>query len=184
MMLLHTCCADCALKILDSIHTELKLNPADISLYFYNPNIHPESEFHARRKALTDVFQNKGYKLIIAPWQPAHFFTALNGKTDPANRCPKCWYLRLNHTFSFAKEYNYDTISTTLLSSKYHDMIRIKKYGETLAKSHSLRFYVPQNINKDASHAGFYKQNYSGCVYSLLEKMHSKYLKPENFSSP
>jgi epoxyqueuosine reductase len=176
MFLLHTCCADCTLKMLDSIHTELKLESADIGLYFYNPNIHPESEFHARRKALSDVFRDQGYKLIIAPWQPAHFFNALNGNSNQESRCPKCWHLRLETTAKYAKKNDYTTFSTTLLSSKYHDMDVIKQYGCDLAKKMGLTFFIPQKIDKDTSHAGFYKQNYSGCAYSLLEKMHSKYI--------
>jgi epoxyqueuosine reductase len=158
-----------------AIEAEFHIAKPDIGLYFYNPNIHPESEFHARRKALTDVFKDQDYKVIIAPWQPAHFFNALNGAPNPSNRCPQCWLLRLKQTASFAKDHNYSAFSSTLLSSKYHDLHLIETYGRKLAQQYSLTFIVPQHIDKDANHAGFYKQNYSGCVYSLLEKMESKY---------
>jgi len=56
MILIHICCADCGLKMVDEVKRDLKLANSDISLYFYNPNIHPEAEFTARMKAVQRVF--------------------------------------------------------------------------------------------------------------------------------
>lgn len=169
MLLLHTCCADCALKLTAVLEVPT-------TLYFYNPNIHPESEFHARRQALQTVFKAKGYPVIIAPWQPAHFFTALKGEQRFPLRCSLCWRLRLEHTFAYAKAHDFNQVSTTLLSSLYHDRAKITAIGKKLAKHYQLEFVLPTTINQDQCTAGFYKQNYAGCVYSLLEKLHQKYL--------
>jgi len=46
-MLLHVCCAPCALPIIEYL---LEKKVKDITLYFYNSNIYPREEYNKRLK--------------------------------------------------------------------------------------------------------------------------------------
>ena len=49
-LLMHTCCAPCSVYCIDSLRAE-KIEP---TVYWYNPNIHPYTEYKARRDCLKD----------------------------------------------------------------------------------------------------------------------------------
>ena len=51
-ILIHTCCADCLLNTLSSLSKQ-----KDITVLFYNPNIHPRAEFLERLNAVKIVLQ-------------------------------------------------------------------------------------------------------------------------------
>jgi epoxyqueuosine reductase len=180
MMLIHTCCADCSLKIIDSIKHDPKMDNEECHLYYYNPNIHPQSEFTARQIALSKIATENNIKLIIANWTPGDYFSAVNKLDqtkiwDSSTRCPICWQVRLEKTFKYAKENCYNRVTTTLLTSKYMQKGVILKIGCDLAKSTGIDFYSPEEVNCQLSTRGFYKQNYCGCAYSLITRMKEKY---------
>jgi len=180
MLLVHTCCTNCALNLLKSIEAEQGIDPSDITLYYYNPNIHPESEWHARRQALQDTHSKLGYNIIIEPWKPRDYFDTIkhlsSSITNPQLRCPHCYYLRLQHTFQYAADHNIDTVTTTMLTSSYMDREAIRRMGTALAAKYHLSFYIPTKLTCDLCTKGFYKQNYCGCVYSLTDRLSEKYL--------
>jgi predicted adenine nucleotide alpha hydrolase (AANH) superfamily ATPase len=180
MLLLHTCCADCGLKILAAIHRDPVMKDEAIHLYYYNPNIHPQSEFTARELALQKVAGQLKLKLIIANWTPEDYFQAMQGLDDiqirdKTKRCPLCWQLRLSKTFDFAKENGYSHATSTLLSSKYSQKGVILDIGAQFYRKTGVVFYQPPAIDCNLKTAGFYKQNYCGCVYSLMERLREKY---------
>lgn len=75
-LLLHACCADCLLKFVDSIKQE-NTNISDIVVYFYNPNIHPRSEYLSRLKAIQKICQENKIKIIVPDWSPREWFKTL-----------------------------------------------------------------------------------------------------------
>ena len=48
-LLMHTCCAPCSVYCID----ELRLMGIEPTLYWYNPNIHPYTEYVARINWIT-----------------------------------------------------------------------------------------------------------------------------------
>ena len=48
--LLHICCAPCANQCIDSLRAE----GIDLTGLWYNPNIHPFTEYRARRNCLRE----------------------------------------------------------------------------------------------------------------------------------
>jgi len=66
-MLLHTCCAACALPIIEYLLKEEKVK--DITLYFYNPNIYPEEEYKKRLKDVKKVAKIYKLKLIVGKYE-------------------------------------------------------------------------------------------------------------------
>jgi predicted adenine nucleotide alpha hydrolase (AANH) superfamily ATPase len=165
-LLLHACCADCILKFVDSIRQE-NSEIDEIVAYFYNPNIHPRSEYLSRLKAIQKVAEENKIELVIPDWSPKEYFEKIKKKE---NRCEKCWKLRLEKTFEYAKNKNFDLVSSTLITSHYQNGEKIKEIAKELEKEYKVKFLIPKNISKDLKTSGFYKQNYCGCAYSLVEK--------------
>lgn len=85
-LLIHACCADCLLKILQSrtvLQGKIVLikDIEEIVIYYYNPNIHPRSEYQSRLKAMQLMF--KDIKLIIPDWKPSEWFEKQNPSKSP-----------------------------------------------------------------------------------------------------
>lgn len=187
-VLLHTCCADCALKFIESIKEDKSI--AELVLYYYNPNIHPRSEYQSRLKAMKQIAEENKIKLVIPDWRPREYFESINSSKslpsgDPktsdkgdfkrTNRCIKCWNLRLGKTAEYAKENGYDLFASTLVTSQYQDNKKIEEIAQKLAKKYNVNFYVPKVICIELKTSGFYKQFFCGCSYSLVERMEEKF---------
>ncbi|NTU73222.1 epoxyqueuosine reductase QueH [Candidatus Roizmanbacteria bacterium] len=98
---------------------------------------------------------------------------------DQRIRCPQCWSLRLSAAFRYAKEHGFSQLTTTLLSSTYQNREAIIGLGNKFSTEFGVDFYVPKTIVCDLPTGGFYKQNYCGCVYSLVNRMEEKYYNEE-----
>lgn len=178
MILLHVCCADCLLQFVRALGAE------QLDLFYYNPNIHPRSEYLARLKAIKKVLKKQNFvgELIVPNYRPQEYFQKLKQDGwDIANfsltkkRCALCWQLRLAASFKYAAENNYDRVSTTLLASQYQDRTQIKQIGQKLAKEHAVELVEPKIICSRLKTKGFYKQSYCGCCFSLVEKKLKKH---------
>jgi len=177
-LLIHACCADCLLKFVDSIKTENK-EASEIEVYFYNPNIHPRSEYLARLKAIQKITEENEIKLVVPDWSPKEWFMGIkpfpNPSLDRAGRCIECWKLRLRKTFEYAKEKGFEAVSSTLVTSHYQNSEKIGQIASELEKKIGIKFLTPKKVNKDLKTKGFYKQNYCGCCYSLVEAWTGKF---------
>jgi len=193
-ILIHACCADCLLKLVDSIKRENK-EISQISVYFYNPNIHPRSEYLARLDAIKKISEENKIKLIVADWSPREWFKMQNpSKQNPPvstevetsslkkggslkykTRCEKCWGLRLGKTFEYAKKNNFELVSSTLITSHYQDQNKIETIVKELENKYQIKFLIPKKVSKDLKTTGFYKQNYCGCCYSLVGGWEEKF---------
>lgn len=173
-VLIHTCCADCLLKMVDSLKNESKY--FEITAYFYNPNIHPRSEYLTRLKATQKICEENNIKLVVPDWSPKEWFKKIkSGDLKNKNRCENCWKLRLGKTFEYARKNNFEVVSTTLLTSHYQSKEKIVEIGEELEKEFGIKFLVPSKVSSELKTSGFYKQNYCGCCYSLVEAWTEKF---------
>ena len=74
-MLLHICCGPCSIYPLDVIRDE----GIDVMGYYYNPNIHPYTEWARRREALEQYAGEQGVKLIAGTeYQLEEFLLKVN----------------------------------------------------------------------------------------------------------
>jgi len=176
-LLLHACCADCLLKFVDSIKEE-NSDISEIVVYYYNPNIHPRSEYLSRLNAIKKISEENKIKLIVADWSPREWFEEIkpfpNPSIDRAGRCVECWKLRLGRSFEYAKKNNFEVVSSTLITSHYQDQNKIEKTAKEFENKYQIKFLIPKNVSKDLKTSGFYKQNYCGCCYSLVEAWEEK----------
>lgn len=185
-VLLHTCCADCALKFIESIKNDKKIT--DLVLYYYNPNIHPRSEYQSRLKAMRQITEEQKIKLIIPDWKPKDYFMRINPSVDESTsplkkrefllkskRCIACWNLRLEETAVYAQKNGFEMFASTLVTSQYQDNKKIKEIAQGMAKKYNVDFYIPKIICTELKTSGFYKQFFCGCSYSLTERMEEKF---------
>jgi len=170
-ILLHACCADCALKFIESTKKE----DGEITIYYYNPNIHPRAEYSARLAAMQKVAKEKGVEIIVPDWRPVEYFEKIKSKKI-GERCIDCWKLRLEATAKYGKEKGFDCFSSTLISSEYQDQEKIAEIAMAVEKKYGIKFFKINNINKELKTSGFYKQFFCGCGYSLLERYEEKYM--------
>jgi epoxyqueuosine reductase len=175
-ILIHTCCADCLIHLIEALDEEKQIAPeTKITLLYYNPNIHPKTEYMERLNALKFVlkekYPNREMHLVIPDYKPKEYFENIVGKE---RRCLGCWELRLAKTFEYAKKHNIKYVSSTLLGSHYQDKEAIINIAKQLEDNDTQIIY-PQHEHEHQINRGFYKQNYCGCCFSLTEKLWEKY---------
>lgn len=172
-MLLHACCAPCSSAVVERLATDYA-----ITIYFYNPNIHPRSEFIKRRDELQHwCDQIAGISCIVSDYIPEEWMEQIRGleqEPERGRRCNRCFRLRLQHAAEYASVHNYDLFTTVLSISPHKRHTHINRLGLALAHHYGVDFYTA-NFKKQNGYKrsveisrelGFYRQNYCGCVFS------------------
>ena len=169
-LLLHVCCAPCSVQCVE-ILAEEGISP---DLYWYNPNIHPFTEYRSRRDSLRGFAEAQKIPLIMEDeYGLRSFIKAVEPVTQ---RCVFCYKLRLEKAAILAAEKGYDAFSTTLFISPYQNHDLIQETGEDLAIRYGVKLFYRdfrprfrQSLNQ-AREAGYYMQKYCGCIYSEEER--------------
>lgn len=181
-ILLHTCCAPCAIYPL----SRLLKQDFTVTMYFFNPNIHPYKEYRRRLDCLVSFCQQNELPLIVeGDYQMTEFLRAVVFQED--SRCKICSSLRMAKTSEFAKNNGFNAFSTTLLYSRYQNHQQIRDQCQALSRESALQFYYEDfregwQYGIDASlDQGLYRQPYCGCIYSEQQRYDkSKRLKRTN----
>ncbi len=186
-LLMHTCCAPCSIYCID----ELRKNGIEPTLYWYNPNIHPYTEYIARRDCLKEYANIINVKTIFNEEYGLDEFCKNVADNINARCVEYCYPIRLRKTFEYAKKNGYDTVTTTLLYSIYQKHEYIKKLMEDLSREFDINFlYIDFRkgfwIGHDkAIEQGLYMQKYCGCIFSeedrYLNRNISKPTLPEGY---
>lgn len=171
-ILLHICCAPCTVFPLGWLRQEGR----EICGYFYNPNVHPCSEYIRRRDTL-DAYAGREHLRVMRDdtYPLADFLREVAFRRE--DRCRHCYLLRLTRTAQVAKRASFDAFTTTLLYSRYqkHDLIR--SIGESVAALEGIPFFYQDfregwsegvRISKET---GMYRQRYCGCIFSEKERL-------------
>ena len=177
-VLLHICCAPCAIGPLEALHGEGHA----VTGLFYNPNIHPLIQFRRRLKAVKVYNEREHLPMIYdEEYGLVRFLDAVHRPDEaaalqPGVRCECCYRLRLSRAAHVAHERGMDAFTTTLLSSKHQNHEAIRRMGEEMAATHGVTFlYRDLRPLADASHEAarrrhLYLQNYCGCIFSEWER--------------
>ena len=167
-LLMHACCAPCSVYCIDSLRKE-GIEP---TIYWYNPNIHPYSEYVARRDCLVEYTKAIGVNCIVEDEYGLDTFCK-NVIDNLKDRCTLyCYPLRIRKTFEYAKANGFDAVTTTLLYSIYQNHDFIKAYCEKLSEEYGIEFLYRDfrfgfwEGHDKAQEIGLYMQKYCGCVFS------------------
>jgi predicted adenine nucleotide alpha hydrolase (AANH) superfamily ATPase len=182
-LLLHCCCAPCAVSCVTSLRGE-GIEP---ELLWYNPNIHPFTEYSSRLECLAEFAANGklklqtideyGLRLFLREVFPVIRDEELPAERDGVTRrCEICYRLRLEKAASFAAQEGFQSFTTSLLISPYQDHEAVRRVGEFMAAKYGVDFlyrdFRPlfREGQKEARALGFYMQKYCGCVFSEEER--------------
>lgn len=172
-LLLHTCCAPCVLKCTEI----LQENNIDFVLYWFNPNIHPWTEYNSRKTNLIKFAKEQNIDYIVNDnYGLREFILKISPDFEFKKRCVECYKIRLENTVLYAKEYNYEYFSTSLLISPYQDHEFIKKTCEDLSQKYNIKFFYYdfrpyfREGQQIAREKNIYMQKYCGCIFSEEER--------------
>ena len=171
-VLMHTCCAPCSVYCIDSLRAE-GIEP---TVFWYNPNIHPYTEYKARRDCLKEYCKSINVEAIFREEYGLDNFCK-NVVLDIPNRCVNyCYPTRIGATVRYAKEHGFDAFTTTLLVSPYQKHEELKAVCERLAAEYGIEFIYRdfrvgfREGQAKAREAGMYMQKYCGCIFSEEER--------------
>lgn len=178
-LLLHDCCGPCACFPLLFLCKYF-----DVTIYFTNSNIYPEAEFDKRLgevKKLIEYLKDKwGYevKLIVSPYDHEKYMEDLrpfSSLPECGYRCDLCYRKRMEETFNYADDHNFDYMCTVMTISRQKSSSILNMIGEELSTHHKTKYFFSDfkkddGINKGVAlrnEIGLYCQNYCGCEYSI-----------------
>lgn len=189
---MHVCCGPCFLVPYDALIKD----GWSITAIYYNPNIHPFSEYERRLNVARDYCLDQGIDFIEEPYAAEDYFRAaasencFNTGAIPSapivregvapvyyKRCRRCFRLRLGRTVVTAKARGFSAFSTSLLVSPYQLHEELKSVAETLASENGVDFIYRdfRPFYRDSvvmsKRLGMYRQNYCGCVFSEQERL-------------
>ncbi len=176
-ILLHSCCGPCSSYVITFL-----VKYFDITVYYYNPNIYPETEYLHRKNEqirLINLLKNDyNIDYIDTEYDYKEYLNFVN--VIPFNKegdkhCYNCYLYRMDKTASVAVENGYDYFTTTLSVSPYKQSDYINEIGQSLEQKYGIK-YLYSNFKKQDGYKksielskkyDLYRQNYCGCVYSL-----------------
>lgn len=169
--LLHICCAPCSCMCIRALREE----GIDVTGFWYNPNIHPFTEYRARRNCLREYAPTIDLPLIEQnDYALRPFLRAV--AQDPAHRCKTCYQIRLFQAAETAAREGFDSFTSSLFISPYQNHELMREIAEQAAGQYHVSFLYRdfRPLFRDgqalARQLGFYMQKYCGCIYSEEER--------------
>ena len=182
-MLVHICCS------VDSHYfiAELKkLYPNErIIGYFYDPNIHPYSEFLLRFQDVKRSSKKLGVEVICGEYEYEEWLKGTKGLEDEpekGKRCAYCFDFRVGNSAKEAIKLGCKKITTTLLMSPKKDFRQLESALNNAIKGTNLEA-IAVDLRKNggtqkqfelAKNDKLYHQNYCGCIYGLIKQRHDE----------
>ena len=188
-LLLHSCCAPCSSAVLERLRSFFR-----ITVFYYNPNISWEEEYHKRVEEqirliqsfneMEDVEAGEAYSIdyIEGDYEPELFFSVVKGleqEPEGGARCEKCFDLRLKKTFELASQKKaagrwVDFVTTTLTISPLKNAPLLNAIGERFSLDYGIP-WLPSDFKKKngykrsielSTEYDLYRQDYCGCAFS------------------
>lgn len=182
-LLLHACCGPCSSYVIEFLSKYF-----DITIFYYNPNIHPSEEYYRRlnelKKFITkfpDAITNS-VKLVEDTYNPEEYFQATKAKEETelqteaerGERCRRCYEFRMKRAYEYAVKNSFDWFTTTLSISPYKDAEKINTIGKSLQNEKiqtdknqqtlKITKFLPSDFKK---HGGFLRSTQLSAEYGL-----------------
>lgn len=178
-LLIHSCCAPCSSYVLEYLSEYF-----EITVFYYNPNIYPDTEYEKRvteQEMLINAMKPKyPIHFIAGPYDKEKFYAMAKGLEavkEGGSRCFRCYELRLREAAVVAKEGNYDYFTTTLSISPLKNAAKLNEIGAELSKEYGIKYlfsdFKKKNGYKRSTELSkvydLYRQDYCGCEFSYIE---------------
>ncbi|MFQ6342541.1 epoxyqueuosine reductase QueH [Campylobacter sp. VTCC 70190] len=182
-MLVHICCSVDSHYFLQELQ---KAYPKEKLVgFFYDPNIHPYSEYELRFLDVKRSCEKLGVKLYKGEYEYEKWLNAVRGYEDEPEkgaRCEICFNFRMGGSVEFAKKLGEKRLTTTLLTSPKKDLEQLKNALQKECEPYGIEFLAPDFRKNGGTQRQFalakqsqlYHQNYCGCIYGLKKQKQSK----------
>jgi predicted adenine nucleotide alpha hydrolase (AANH) superfamily ATPase len=176
-VLLHSCCAPCSGEVIETMQAA----GLNITIYFYNPNIHPREEYELRKVENIRFAEKAGIPFIDADYDSDNWFDRVKGmewEPEKGKRCTECFDMRFERTALYAHENGFPLFTSCLGISRWKNMEQINGCGQRAAARYEGLEYWDYNWRKRggaermieiSKRENFYQQEYCGCIYSLRD---------------
>lgn len=176
-LLLHSCCAPCSSYVLEYLSEYF-----EITVFYYNPNIYPESEYTKRvleqQTLIRKMKFRHGVSFMAGVYEKEKFYRMAEGLErvkEGGERCFRCYRLRLEEAARKAAEGGFDYFTTTLSISPLKNADKLNEIGTALGKEYGVRYLLSDFKKKNgykrsvelSEEYGLYRQDYCGCQFSL-----------------
>jgi len=85
-VLLHSCCAPCSGEVIEA----MVKSGLDLTIYFYNPNIHPKREYIIRKEENIRYAKALGIDFVDADYDVQNWFYQAKGMEHEPERGKRC----------------------------------------------------------------------------------------------
>ncbi len=176
-LLLHSCCAPCSSYVLEYLSNYFK-----ITVFYYNPNIYPESEYTKRILEQQTLISAMNFKypvsFVAGSYDREAFYEIAKGLEhvkEGGERCFKCYELRMREAARIAKEGGFDYFTTTLSISPLKNADKLNETGKKLEAEYGVSYLLSDFKKKNgykrsielSKKYGLYRQDYCGCEFSV-----------------
>lgn len=185
-LLLHSCCAPCSSSVLERLEDRFS-----VSVFYYNPNIYPESEYRRRAEEQRLFLEKRGgIPLIETPFTPADFEPLAKRYGDlpeRGERCRACYRLRIRKAARYAAEHGFPWLCSTLSLSPHKNADWVNEEGEAAARDAGINWLFSDFKKKDgflrsltlSAEYGLYRQEWCGCVFSYRARFGADFANEE-----
>ena len=151
------------------------------TVYFYNPNIHPQEEYEIRKDENKRFCDKLGFDFVDADYDKENWFERIKGlenEPERGKRCTQCFDMRFERSALYAHEKGFDVFATTLGISRWKDMNQINESGlKAVSYFKDIDYWTfnwrknrgSEDMIKVSKNERFYMQEYCGCIYSLRD---------------
>lgn len=183
-ILIHSCCAPCSTYTLEYL-----VQYADITIYFANSNIHPQSEYERRKIVQKEFVENFNDRtgsevgFIAADYEPHAFMKRvkeeqLQDEPEGGKRCTACFEMRLESSALKALELNFDYFGSAITLSPKKNSQHVNEIGLDVQKIYDVK-YLPSDFKKNNGYKrsiemckeyDIFRQCYCGCVFAATQQ--------------
>ena len=192
-MLVHICCSVDSHFFLEKLQADYP--EEKLTGFFYDPNIHPYSEYRLRYLDVQRSCNKLGIDLLEGEYDFETWMDLVRGlenEPEKGARCEVCFDRRFDVSAKKALELGEKKITTTLLVSPLKSQEQLKRVGDAFYEKNGVEFIAvdyrsgggSQDQSRVTKDEQLYRQDYCGCIYGLtMQRDQQGKLMDEMFSS-
>ena len=189
---MHICCSVDSHFFLEKLQKDFP--DEKLTGFFYDPNIHPYSEYQLRLLDVERSCKKLGIDLLEGEYDFEAWMQAVRGlekEPEKGARCEVCFDKRFDVSAKKALSLGESKITTTLLVSPLKSQEQLKKSGDAFYEKYGVEFIAvdyrsgggSQDQSRVTKEEQLYRQDYCGCIYGLtMQREQQDKLMDEMFS--
>ncbi len=175
-MLVHICCSVDSHFFLEKLQADYP--DEKLIGFFYDPNIHPYSEYRLRLLDVQRSCRQLGIDLIEGEYDYENWLEIVRGlenEPEKGKRCERCFDRRFEVSAYKALELGETKMTTTLLVSPLKSQQQLQASGDAFYARHGVAFIAvdyrsgggTQDQSRVSKEQKLYRQDYCGCMFGL-----------------